>query len=195
MITLKNVYYSEFVDEVQDKDIVVFGAGGTLNHCLSTYRLSGQVMLMDKIVAILDNDSEKTGSIIEMNKRAIAIETIEGYLGKGKDFQNCVILLMLVNPYLMQVVEQLNALSELNGMICYNISWNIYKNPLEKPKLVDFASIKYSQCGEDGIIAKIFETIPPPPPGESRCVLSLGRGMVFIYQIQQTYGLTAGKVF
>jgi FlaA1/EpsC-like NDP-sugar epimerase len=159
MITLKYCDYYELIAKSQDKDIIVFGAGDTLDCFLSTHKRDGRIMMLDRIVAILDNDSQKTGREIHVTKKAIAVETIEGYLRKGNGFQNCVIIMTMIKCHVLQVTKQLDALPELDGVTCYYGPITF----MEKLKLIDYAQNKYSQNGEDGIIAKIYDILPPPP--------------------------------
>lgn len=146
MIIFRNVDYNGFISESANKDIVVWGAGNTLNDFLFNHKRDGRVLLLDKIVSVLDNNPLKIGRQVCINKKIIKVESLENYLGKGKSFNNCVVILMLANCYLISVIKQLDTIREMDGLVCYYglsaLNWgkelfpSVPSNPcLPKPKL------------------------------------------------------------
>lgn len=119
MVLLRNANYDEFILENGDKDIIIFGAGKVLGEFLVNHTWDGRVLLLNRIIAVLDNDTDKSGWEIFVGKRTVKVETLASYLERGRSFNNCVIILMLKNSFLMQVVNQLDNVEELDGITCY----------------------------------------------------------------------------
>ena len=66
--------YSRFLQTIQDRSIVIFGAGKIFNSC--KYILE-EKPLRDKILAVVDNDTRKHGTEINVQGKCFSVISFE----------------------------------------------------------------------------------------------------------------------
>ncbi|MDR0920547.1 MAG: hypothetical protein LBM93_15075 [Oscillospiraceae bacterium] len=118
MIIFRNANYANFLNEISDKRIICYGAGGTLKDFLCAN--NGHIRITEKIEAILDNDTNISGKKIYINKRSVAVTTLSEFISANNDLQNSVILLLVSNKYIFEVIKQFDTISEFDGLVCYH---------------------------------------------------------------------------
>lgn len=117
MAIFKTADYPMFLDEATGKRIILFGAGGTLRNFLS-YNVE-KIALREAVDYILDNDPAKSGQDIYLHVKTLQIKSVEELLHENRDLSNYVVLLLVADKHVLDVVAQLDALPQFDGISCY----------------------------------------------------------------------------
>lgn len=114
MINIINESIEHIYEQIIDKKLYIFGAGKRIKYLCDAYHFE------NSIEAIIDNNSELYGKELELNGRKIQIISVETFVNivKRQKIEN-VILIISVSFLAGEVIEQLDAIKELNGLNCY----------------------------------------------------------------------------
>lgn len=115
MLKIRNCGPIEFKKYISDKKVYIFGAGRALESCLELYFEGKEV---EKVV---DNNTTIWGNYVDHNDKKVEIigtqKFVEIFRNKDEITQS---LLMITSPfYAAEIVENLNKISELDGLECY----------------------------------------------------------------------------
>lgn len=114
MIEIINGSLESFFTEVKYKKLFVFGAGRRLIHLCET------IGIADKIIAVIDNNTELWDTVVEVKNKKLPIINVEKFIKSiEKDTLKDIVLLITPAFYAWKIVEQLDAEKQLNGLRCY----------------------------------------------------------------------------
>ncbi len=114
MVLFKNAYYQTFLNENRDKRIILFGSGTNCHNFLNN---TGNYKLNSRIDVVLDNNPKC--EYITINRRKVLLIKPQDFIALGWDLSNYVIIIMVSNPYIMDIVNQLDEISEFDKLSCY----------------------------------------------------------------------------
>lgn len=114
MINIVNKSIEYLYDQIKSKRLFMFGAGKRAQYLCDTYHLESQ------IEAIIDNNSSLIGQKKVYGKKEIKIISFETFCNimQNEEIEN-VILLVSALYSAWTIIEQLDAVKELNGLNCY----------------------------------------------------------------------------
>ncbi|SFI08596.1 Glycosyltransferase sugar-binding region containing DXD motif-containing protein [Pseudobutyrivibrio sp. OR37] len=112
MVTLKNMGPVAFKNYIKDKEIVIFGAGRALDSCLDIYFENENVLF------VVDNNDGLWNTEHEFNGKIYMIYSLNNLIKAYKTNKN--LICYIDSPfYANEVVEQLDAIPELDELECY----------------------------------------------------------------------------
>lgn len=114
MVKIVNCGFIEFGKIIQNKVVVVYGAGRALDNCLETY-------LSDKDVdLIVDSNERLWGQKIIHRNREVNITSLENFINIYKTCANMEQYMLVINStvYAAEIVEMLDQIPELAGLNC-----------------------------------------------------------------------------
>lgn len=91
----------EFLVKARDKNVICFGASKQLTEALKV--LQEEIEIVNKVIAVIDNDKEKSGTIIEWNHHSFKVQGIE-YFNHNQDKQAIV---LITSRYYLEITKQL----------------------------------------------------------------------------------------
>lgn len=109
---LRNCKLDEFVKEIETRTLYCFGASLMPQEIVEEYQ---ELHLEKKIVAFIDNDPQKTGTLYKLGGCDIPIIAVEEMISKISSND----ILLITSKYYVEIVEQLNDLQVLNDLECY----------------------------------------------------------------------------
>lgn len=114
MVNLINCTIGEFRNNIRDKKIIIFGAGQFGEYSISALNLS------EKIVAIVDNNKNKTELTDYFSNKSYSIVNID-MLPQMVQSYTADKLAILITPSaaMADIVEQLDSVGALNDVDCY----------------------------------------------------------------------------
>lgn len=114
MVKLKNAGPKEFIREIQDKKLYFFGAGRVLTNCVELYCEN------KPLEAIVDNNEGLWGTRKTVGGQSIRVIGLDAFIKEleGAPLER-VVLLITSAFYGVEIVEQLDAIPELEGLPCY----------------------------------------------------------------------------
>ena len=116
MLDFRNCSPEKFKSELLNKRLFIYGAGRTLESAIEQY------FCKKKIEAIIDKDSRKWGSIISNGDFQIAVHPIDFLIEDvKKNGKDNIILVITSQFYAAEIIEELDAINELNGLLCYSL--------------------------------------------------------------------------
>ena len=109
---LKNCTLPEFVKKIETKKIYCFGASIMPQEICEEY---AEIEFEKKVVAFVDNDSQKIGKDYKLVQYHIPIISVEEMMSRisSKD------ILLITSKYYVEIFEQLNRISDLENLECY----------------------------------------------------------------------------
>lgn len=112
---LKNASIHEFSDYIKEnhKKLILFGAG-TLLQSWIPYMLRSRG-LVDHVELVIDNAQEKQGIQIEISDRSFAVHDVP-YMRRRLSDQ---MVILITSSYFAAMIQQLDAMEDLNGTECY----------------------------------------------------------------------------
>lgn len=114
MVNIINKDIEYFYEQIKCKKLYMFGAGKRAKYLCATYHLE------NNIEAIIDNNSSLHNEKFEYHGKQIQIISIETFVNivKEKGIENIVLLVSSIY-FAWTIIEQLDAIRELNGLYCY----------------------------------------------------------------------------
>jgi hypothetical protein len=117
MIIFKNANYPTFLAEAAGKRIILFGTGGTFRDFLASN--AEKLTLLETVDFILDNDVSKAGRDVYLPIKTLQVEHVDRLLQKVPGLGNCVVIVLVAEKHVLDVVAQLDALPQFDGIACY----------------------------------------------------------------------------
>lgn len=114
MIKIINSSIEKFKNNIEKKDLFLFGAGKRAKYVCDTYNIGENVKM------IIDNSADKIGSLIEYKNMQIPIIGMDDFVQYvGNRGIHNVIILITPAYYILPIIEQLDGIKELNNLECY----------------------------------------------------------------------------
>lgn len=116
MIRLKNLNYSSFLQELKEKRIICFGAGGVFREFLRINM--PKIGLMDKIDYILDSEPSKEGMVFNLGLREVCVTSYDKFVNSDVDLSGYIVILCVQDAFLSEIEDKLDGTSLFDNMIC-----------------------------------------------------------------------------
>lgn len=111
---IKDVTKMEFLKNIRDKKVVVFGSGAVGREAVKNLNLENQTAF------ICDNDPNKQGKAVLLSGRKYEIRSADAL----KDLPACEYCILIASArYYKDILNQLEKLDELKDLECYVYSW------------------------------------------------------------------------
>jgi len=106
---------SEFAKSIRNRKIICFGASHLINEMCSFYN---EYKLWNNIIAVADNNRERHGKSFRVLWNYVDIISVENMVELFNKDSSIVLLITVDRGNCIQVVKQLNVISDLNEMDC-----------------------------------------------------------------------------
>ena len=114
MINIVNKSIGYFYEQIKHKKLYMFGAGKRAGYLCNTYHLE------NNLEAIIDNNSDLYNKELELYGKQIRIISVETFINavKKEGIENVILIISAVYSA-WTIIEQLDAIKDLNGLDCY----------------------------------------------------------------------------
>lgn len=112
MVEIRRGSFSGFFDECREKELYCFGSGYQAEWLAE--EMTG-VAVAEQIIAFIDNDRNKEGTLKELDHCNIPIISFQTFLERKTDRT----VVLVTSMYFADIINQMDGEERLNGMVCY----------------------------------------------------------------------------